>query len=624
MSGVIPRVAKMTDIRVAGSVGLTVLIAAIVISVFYSIHYLPFVADDAFISYRYSDRLLHGGGLTWNDGEHVEGYSNLLWVLLLALGGLLQPDLILVGWWLGIIANVMTLVAIYWTFAADRESGKLPATVGLVTLAFSGSFAAWGVGGLETALASAILAWALATALNTPSTRFGPWVPGVLLGLLSITRPDGILISLSVAAAVLVSRERARRSFKEIVPLVLVPMAFVVMQEAFRLGYYGEWIPNTAYAKLALTAHRRSEGWDYVVDGAKLNSVPLLALLSCLVIFAFLKKWQALRRISIFVFPGVLWLAYLTLIGGDIFPAHRHWMPALICLAFALSYAVSQLRLLRSVAFMIPFLLASCGYLYGQWVDAENFRAALERWEWNGVAIGHFLYKGFYNQKPLLAVDAAGCLPYASRLPAIDMLGLNDSYLAHHRPKTIGYGRLGHELGDSDYVISRKPDLIVFCLPTGQREPCFPGEKKLVTLADFRQNYRLVRYQVGHLEARLWTRVENGRIGVARTNDSIYIPGFLLATTSGARAVLDDGKGLASSIERGWAEIEDIFLPAGAWEISTRAISSDPLTVSISSANKILLQSTGSLRIHSDGGVYTFRVFGTHSLLYSITALRID
>ena len=44
----------------------------------------PFFSDDSFISLRYAARLLAGEGLTWTDGERVEGYSNLLWVLLTA------------------------------------------------------------------------------------------------------------------------------------------------------------------------------------------------------------------------------------------------------------------------------------------------------------------------------------------------------------------------------------------------------------------------------------------------------------------------------------------------------------------------------------------------------------
>ena len=48
-------------------------------------YYYPFFSDDAFISLRYAERLVEGHGLTWSDGDRVEGYSDLLWVLLLAL-----------------------------------------------------------------------------------------------------------------------------------------------------------------------------------------------------------------------------------------------------------------------------------------------------------------------------------------------------------------------------------------------------------------------------------------------------------------------------------------------------------------------------------------------------------
>jgi len=55
---------------------------------------MPFFVDDSFIALRYVWRLLHGRGLTWTDGDHVEGYSNLLWVLIVAAGGLFTTNLV--------------------------------------------------------------------------------------------------------------------------------------------------------------------------------------------------------------------------------------------------------------------------------------------------------------------------------------------------------------------------------------------------------------------------------------------------------------------------------------------------------------------------------------------------
>src|SRR3954447_8208454 len=41
--------------------------------------------DDSTISMQYARNLADGHGLVWNAGEHVEGYSNLLWTLWMSL-----------------------------------------------------------------------------------------------------------------------------------------------------------------------------------------------------------------------------------------------------------------------------------------------------------------------------------------------------------------------------------------------------------------------------------------------------------------------------------------------------------------------------------------------------------
>ena len=44
-----------------------------------------FVTDDAYISFRYARNLALHGQLVFNLGEQVEGYTNFLWTVLLAL-----------------------------------------------------------------------------------------------------------------------------------------------------------------------------------------------------------------------------------------------------------------------------------------------------------------------------------------------------------------------------------------------------------------------------------------------------------------------------------------------------------------------------------------------------------
>src|SRR5438045_1442706 len=55
----------------------------------------PFVIDDAFISFRYAENLARGHGLVYNPGDYVEGYTNFLWVVIIAAVNALGGDSLL-------------------------------------------------------------------------------------------------------------------------------------------------------------------------------------------------------------------------------------------------------------------------------------------------------------------------------------------------------------------------------------------------------------------------------------------------------------------------------------------------------------------------------------------------
>ena len=76
IAGIFARITRQYAIAaVAGSAALLLL---------HSLFYFHYTSDDAYISYRYARNLADGVGLVWNPGEHVEGYSNFLWVVILA------------------------------------------------------------------------------------------------------------------------------------------------------------------------------------------------------------------------------------------------------------------------------------------------------------------------------------------------------------------------------------------------------------------------------------------------------------------------------------------------------------------------------------------------------------
>jgi hypothetical protein len=335
------------------------------------------------------------------------------------------------------------------------------------------------------------------------------------------------------------------------------------------------------------------------------------------------RQQQALRQAVAFVIPGVIWLCYVCLIGGDIFPGYRHWLPALVCLAFALS-SVTEVASIPLLPLLVLLVFGSARHFALQTADTENKRALLERWEWDGIAVGQLLRSVFGAQQPLVAVDPAGCVPYASQLPSLDMLGLNDLYLARHRPPDMGRGMLGHELGNGPYVLSRKPDLVLFCWPRGRAEPCFHSGIEMAAMSEFRRNYRLMYFRAGNVDASLWARVRDGRLGIVRTTDSIHIPGFLLATSPGVRVVLDDEGRPAVAVEYGTASVENVYIPPGTWRVSLDTNTPDRLQLGITPVAGSVELKPNVLRVVSSGIVRTLYLSGGQGLAYSITARRLS
>ena len=159
----------------------------------------PYVSDDAFISLRFAQRLLDGNGLTWTDGERVEGYSNLLWVLATALLGKLGLDLVTAARVLGAICTLLTFWLLARMLRPDSWGRCTLAALPPLLLAASAPVATWTTGGLEGPMVMLWLTWGTARLLQlheTPEPGPSPSqlrAAGLPFGLLCWTRPDGPL-----------------------------------------------------------------------------------------------------------------------------------------------------------------------------------------------------------------------------------------------------------------------------------------------------------------------------------------------------------------------------------------------------------------------------------------------
>jgi hypothetical protein len=233
--------------------------------------------------------------------------------------------------------------------------------------------------------------------------------------------------------------------------------------------------------------------------------------------------------------------------------------------------------------------------------DRENGKARHERWEWDGAELGLLLKQAFAPQQPLVAVDPAGCIPYFSELPSLDMMGLNDRYLARHRPVGFGTGALGHELGDGHYVLSRRPDLVVFCDATGKDVGCFPSGIEMSADPSFHAQYRMITFETPGAQgvrARVWAR-RDGRIGIVHGPAELRIPGWLF--TGDQTIARLGGGGIAAEVPAGHTAALSLPIEAGTWRVRVEAAPGVP-SLRIRELSGTVHEGTGTLEISLPAG----------------------
>ena len=322
--------------------------------------------DDAFISFRYARNLIDGHGLVFNVGERVEGYSNFLWTLELAaiwrVFGIPPED---AAPWLSVAFTAATLASMAWWIARlpNLQHRRLVMWMSLGLVCSSATFAVWtSGGGLETRQFTFFIVLAVVLLTTYRNSRRGLLAASTSLALASLTRPEGPLIAVSCfawfilqsilspkrtpvdqtegspasptthAGAFVVhplTRIRSiadRISWRDLLCLI-APFAVIVCAHfLFRYAYYGEWLPNTYYAKYVRPWY--DMGILYLTAAALDTGLYLLLPLAGAGIWG---RWRANREDVAFVLPLLCILPHmhhLMRIGGDVFeyrPMDFYW-----------------------------------------------------------------------------------------------------------------------------------------------------------------------------------------------------------------------------------------------------------------------------------------------------------
>lgn len=320
------RVLRAREAPPAGAAWRTLLVlAAVLVPYALLVRRFDFLNDDAYISFRYSRHLAEGHGLRFNVGEDppVEGYSNFLWVVWLALLHRLGLDILV---WSRVcsIACGAALVAWFPLFLRRRLgfSDVSAAAAGLV-LATLPTMTVWSTSGLA-AMPTALFVFGAFAALAGERPR--GLRAGVLGALAALTRADGAgyVGLVGLAALLRWSRTGERALLRAALATSLVVGAALGLLLAWRLSYYGEWVPNTAQLKGGFAWGRLERGAKYVA----LNLLTVLPLLACLAagLAALRARRAELPALALVLVLGTL--GYALWVGGDFLPFGRLLVPA--------------------------------------------------------------------------------------------------------------------------------------------------------------------------------------------------------------------------------------------------------------------------------------------------------
>jgi hypothetical protein len=157
--------------------------------------YAGYVIDDAWISFRYAQSLAHGDGLVFQPGEHVEGYTNFLWVILATPLALLGIPLEAAMPALGLACAATTISIAVARAQRDDPSARFAGLPIALLLPIAHGIPFHAVGGLETMLFAMLL---LIAELALIDRRPLPFAVATTLAFL--TRPEAALLGLAGTA----------------------------------------------------------------------------------------------------------------------------------------------------------------------------------------------------------------------------------------------------------------------------------------------------------------------------------------------------------------------------------------------------------------------------------------
>jgi len=452
------------------------LLLALVLAAAHQAVFITWTSDDSFISYRYAENWASGKGLVFNTGERVEGFSNFLWVAVLAFFRLLGISGLVASKLISFAASQI-LIILMFKKASAGDGRRFAAAAPALSLAFSASLAYFSMAGLESVFYTCLLF--LAVVLNgqyeqkpAPGSFYA--LCAVLLAV-SLTRPEGIMFFGLSAAYHFIKKIAFKKGIRLKSMLAGWAGAAAVMAIFFflRVQNYSEILPNTFFAKPRGTFAEGTGSPLFSNFGGAFftGSFLMLVLVAAVAVPSFLKKhpypllivagqiffmsyagdWMALGRFFFPVLPIVLDLCFELLRPRENFKPNTaaarvlKLLPSALFVIFA-AFNLAQTSAALKNADVYPYLVM------------ESSRLA---------EIGKYLKREF-PAGTLIATRRQGAIPYYSGMNSVDLLGLTDRTVArniYHAAEIANPDGL-----NADYILGRRPGVIILFSSTSRND----------------------------------------------------------------------------------------------------------------------------------------------------------
>ena len=452
--------------------------------------------DDANIYLVYARNVANGHGFVFNvGGERVEGFTSILWTLISAFAFRFanHPELIL------LIINIIMVsmgIAIALAYLQDEFLGSaesqqnklLWASIFLILLVTSPRYVVWNtITLMENGLWSTLL---LITTIFVIKDHSSPrsinlgFIP--LLILLVLTRPESMLWGF-VFIAILFIRLAFVKSpiaaLADLVPSILCFMISVGLMILFQFQYFGYLLPNTYYAKVSPSlVYDIQQGGIYLSKYIISDPIVLLSVIAITV-----SCWNSIAGIFSKKIPndGSVYLPMIAgvglleplITGGDHFGSFRLYQNIYPIEILCLLYFMSQLfpayiRIKefskavqwRSKAFQfgsaLLLLLVFIPSQISMWSSVKSEIGVEFEIADYGRKSGAFIQQLFSSlpKMPSLGVVTSGGIKYSYAGEIVDLMGLNNTVMAHNHGDRKGIK--DHAAFDIPTFYKLQPDIL--------------------------------------------------------------------------------------------------------------------------------------------------------------------